>query len=121
MKLSAEQFKELSASFGAAVTADDHERRRTARIELQARVSVTPIVGQRRGASKDVTVCDFSPRGMSFLNDAAMNHDDQFVAHIPRRGGGTVDLLCTVLHVRTITEKQHRIGVEFTCSLDPQR
>src|SRR4051794_25940173 len=110
MKLSAEQFAELAASFGGnGDGAETHEKRRAARLELQARVQIVPIISGHPPPPVDVDVCDFSIRGLSFLNATAMNPGDQFITELPRQSGGRVRLLCTVANSRPAPQRGFRI------------
>jgi hypothetical protein len=122
MKLSAEQFAELAASFNAKASTTEHDRRRAARMELQANIKIMPVLGEGRLGAIHVMVSDFSARGIAFLHTSAMTQGQQFVAELPRTSGGTIELLCTVMHCGTIGHNAYRVGAEFTCSLqnDPK-
>jgi hypothetical protein len=120
MKLSAEQFAELAASFTSGDQASDtRERRRAARIELHARVKIIPVIAGRRLEPVLVEVYDFSARGICFLHATAMTVGDQFVTELPRQGGGRVQLLCSVANVQKVSPPAYRIGAEFICSVQP--
>lgn len=119
MRLSAEQFARLSATFGGHDASACHERRRAPRVQLQSQVQITFIQDGRRSAAISVTVCDYSARGISFLHDEPMHGGDQFVAMLPLKHGGMVDLLCTVANCHPISSELVRIGAEFTCVLAP--
>src|SRR5690242_943633 len=116
MKLSAEQFAELASSFGALDPAQKHERRRATRLELHARVTITPVVAGKRGEPLQVAICDFSARGISFLHEKAVNAGQQFITQLPRKSGGIVHFLCTVMHSKPVSDKVFRVGAEFTCT-----
>src|SRR5262245_25173441 len=117
MKLSAEQFAELASSFGATESDDKHEQRRAARMELHARVKITPL--EASGARKviDVAICDFSPRGIAFLRDCAMQSGQQFLTQLPGKSGGSVWLLCEVRHCEAANESLCRKAAEFRCTV----
>jgi c-di-GMP-binding flagellar brake protein YcgR len=118
MKLSAEQFAELAASFNAKESPTEHDRRRAARMELQANIKITPVQSGKRLSAMHVMVCDFSARGIAFIHTVAMTAGQQFVAELPRSsGGGAIELLCTVAHCSEVGRNAYRIGAEFTCSL----
>jgi hypothetical protein len=116
MRLSAEQFAELTASFSGQQSSR-HERRRAARMELQAKMKITPIVAGKRGVSSFAALCDFSARGLCILQSEAMESGQQFITEMPRKSGGNIELLCTAMHSRSITPSLYRIGAEFTCTL----
>ncbi|HEY1629068.1 MAG TPA: PilZ domain-containing protein [Tepidisphaeraceae bacterium] len=120
MKLSAEQFAELAASFNAKASTTEHERRRAQRMELQANIKITPVQAGTRLNATHVMVCDFSARGIAFLHTTAMTPGQQFVAELPRNGGGVVELLCTIMHCTDVGTNAFRIGAEFTCTLQTE-
>lgn len=113
MKLSAEQFAEITASFGGQQAARTHDRRRAARLELQANVKITQIVSGQSHDPIFVTISDFSARGIGFIHCAEMTPGQQFVIELPRRTGGRVELLCTVIHCREVAPRTFCIGAEF--------
>jgi c-di-GMP-binding flagellar brake protein YcgR len=118
MRLSAEQFAELAASFDARQPVRTHERRRAARLELHARLTIVPISDEQPQDPVKVAVCDFSARGIAILYHAQMVCGQQFVAHMPRKDGvGCVSLLCTVRHCHSSGPDYYRVGAEFTCVL----
>lgn len=119
MRLSAEQFAELAASFEGYAETETEERRRAPRLELQTRIRITPTEFGDRLPPVDVTVCDFSARGIAFLQPTPMQPGQQFVTTLPRKHGGSVELLCTVAHCTQVSNQLHRIGAEFTCTLSP--
>jgi hypothetical protein len=119
MKLSAEQFAELASTFGAQGSPVKHDRRRANRMELRAKMLVTPIVSGQRLAPMEVMACDFSARGFAFLNPSAISNGKQLVARLPRRSGGQIEFLCTVVHCEAVGTSTYRIGAEFTCTLQP--
>lgn len=117
MKLSAEQFAELAASFNATPSQTKHERRRAARMDLQAKVRIYPMADGERLAALTVVVSNFSARGLSFVYSKGMESGTQFITELPRKGGGTVEMLCTVAHsVKVGDSDLFRIGAEFTCA-----
>ncbi|HMB96777.1 MAG TPA: PilZ domain-containing protein [Tepidisphaeraceae bacterium] len=122
MKLSAEQFAELAATFNAKASPTEHDRRRAARMELQANIKITPIHSGNRLSAMHVIVSDFSARGIAFLHATPMPLGQQFITELPRKSGGVVELLCTVAHCSIIGHNAYRVGAEFTCALqtDPK-
>lgn len=120
MKLSAEQFAELAASFNATPTKGNHERRRAARMDLQARIRIHPMADGRRQDPVSVIVSNFSARGLSFINPTSIEMGTQFITALPRKGGGSVEMLCTVVHSHHAGPNAWRIGAEFTCAAPTQ-
>lgn len=114
MKLSAEQFAELEATFKPQGSPRRLDRRRANRTDLRARIRITPIAAGEQLESFEVMVCDFSARGIAFLHSTPMVDSDQFITQLPRRSGGSVQLLCTVMHCVEISADEFRIGADFT-------
>lgn len=117
MKLSAEQFAELAASFDARQSTTTHERRRAARLDLTARVKIIPIVSGKRLAPTQIMVCNFSARGLSFIYEQPMERGRQFITELPRKSGGVLEMLCTVVHSDPVGSNAYRMGAEFTCTV----
>jgi c-di-GMP-binding flagellar brake protein YcgR len=118
MKLSAEQFADLVASFpGSVKPAERHERRRAARIELRAHVTIRMLNGQALSEPSTVTAINFSPRGLGLLLDEPLAAGTNFVTELHRKSGGSVLFLCSVMHCRPAPGEKFQAGVEFTCVL----
>ena len=118
MKLSAEHFAELAASFQGRETTK-HDQRRASRLEIRAKVKIIPVISGQWLDPVEVLVCDFSARGISFLFSSDMEHGRQFVTELPRKAGGSVLILCTVMHARSVGTNTFRVGAEFTCPAHP--
>jgi hypothetical protein len=118
MKLSAEQYAQLAASFEGGEPAIP-DRRRAARLDIQARVKITPIVSGQRQAPMTVIVSNFSPRGLSLMHPTGMAPGEQFITELPRKEGGIVELLCTVAHCVPVNGESFKVGAEFTCTVRP--
>jgi hypothetical protein len=119
MRLSAEQFAELVAVLRSdrAQPRRQHEKRRCHRIAINASIPIELILDGRRSPAIDVTVRDFSTRGMCLLYHSPLENGQQFICILRRHSGGHVALLCTVVQCRRLTDKFFGIGAEFTCTL----
>lgn len=115
MKLSAEQFAELAASFKTQPSTTTHERRRAARLDLNAQIRIRPVDEADTLTACYVNVSNFSARGISFVHNIQLETGAQFITELPRKNGGQVELLCTVAHVEPAGPNSFRIGAEFTC------
>jgi hypothetical protein len=118
MKLTAEQFADLAASFQpdrAATT--EHERRRAARLELDAHVNIRMLVDAKPAAQTSVQIHDFSSRGIAIHYRTPLPHGSQFIVELQRQSSGCVSMLCTVMHCRQLQPNCYKIGAEFTCVL----
>ncbi len=118
MKLSAEQFADLTASFKPdAQQPRQHERRRAARLALEARVIVRLLGDGKLSGPIGVGIHDFSSRGIAILHKTALVKGSQFVVELQRQSGGCVSMLCTVMHCRQVQPHCYKVGAEFTCVL----
>lgn len=117
MKLSAEQFSDLLSTFYAADQSHRNQRR-ASRVALQARIQVIPIVEGLRLPSLSVSTCDFSARGLSFMHEKPFTPGDQIVVVLPRKSGGSVELLSEVVRSARTRSELCRVGVEFTCAIN---
>ena len=122
MKLSAEQFADLAASFAPADRARAcKERRRAPRLELSATLAVRVLNrDEQLGRAVTVQVEDFSSRGLAVLYPARLEPGSRFVVQLARQSGGVAVMLCTVMHVRHVRRVEgelFRVGAEFTCQL----
>jgi hypothetical protein len=118
MKLSAEQFADLAASFESADrTRPGKERRRAPRLELAASLPVRLLRDDKLGRAVTVPVQDFSSRGLAILYPARLDAGSRFVVQLARQSGGVAVMLCTVMHARRVGDELFKIGAEFTCQL----
>jgi hypothetical protein len=116
MKLSAEQYRELAASFGLCESGQGHERRRAGRVALNASATCSLIDDGQVGEPRCVQVKDFSPRGLGIIVPEMMHPGSQFVLTLARQSGGNVSILCTVAQCRPC-DQGFLIGAELTCTL----
>lgn len=122
MRLSAEQFADLAASFQPESTRSERqERRRSARLELEARVNIRMLHDGKLGSATAVDIHDFSSRGIAIHHHTPIPSGDQFVVELERQSGGCVSMLCTVMHSRQLQPHVYKIGAEFTCVLAEHR
>jgi hypothetical protein len=124
MKLTAEQFADLSASFSPGYTKQSRqERRRAARLELEAHLTIRSIDGPLFRRSVPVRVVDFSSRGIAILHETPLPVGSQFVVQMQRDSGGSILMLCTVLHQQPGEGSLYKMGAEFTRQLseDPDK
>ncbi len=118
MRLSAEQFAEfVSVMDHMKSPAAEQDKRRSARMELQAQVPITFISDDEPPKASVVEVRDFSARGIAVLHDSALPIGQQFIVELRRLKGRSISLLCTVVHSRPLADGKFNIGAEFTCVL----
>jgi hypothetical protein len=118
MRLSAEQFAEfVSVLDNLKSPAAHHDKRRSARMELQAQVPISLISDDEPAKACVVCVRDFSARGIAILHENALPIGQQFILELRRLKGRSISLLCTIVHSRTLGDGKFSIGAEFTCVL----
>jgi hypothetical protein len=119
MRLTAEQFADLAASFHPERRKGpkQHERRRAPRMELEASIALRVVQDGKLAPPLVVRVFDFSPRGLGLFHSEPIAQGTQFVVQMERQTGGYVSMLCTVMHSRAVAGERFKIGVEFTCQL----
>jgi hypothetical protein len=119
MRLSAEQFAEFVSVLDnlKSPAAAQHDKRRSARMELQAQVPITFISDDQPAQPCVVCVRDFSSRGIAILYDTALAIGQQFIVELRRLKGRSISLLCTIVHSRPMDDGRFNIGAEFTCVL----
>lgn len=118
MRLSAEQFAEfVSVLDNMKSPAAEQDKRRSARMELQAQVPITLISDDETAKASIVEVRDFSARGIAVLHDSALPMGQQFIVELRRLKGRSISLLCTIVHSRPLADGKFNIGAEFTCVL----
>jgi hypothetical protein len=118
MRLSAEQFAELVAMLqDRRGKAYPGEKRRSARVSVQARISIELISAEQRQPSYSVNVRDISSRGIAILHPTPLLSGQQFVCSLSRHRGGSLQLLCTVTNSRRLPGGEYHVGAEFTCTV----
>jgi hypothetical protein len=51
------------------------------------------------------------------MHTFTMEQGRQFITEFPRKSGGVVEVLCTVIHCVPVGNNVWRSGAEFTCQL----
>lgn len=116
MKLSAEQYADLLSSFEECDTRR-FDNRKAARVELKARIKIIPMIDGEPREPVHVMTCDFSARGISFIHGSEMRPGQQFITELPRKSGGTAELLCVVKRCKELGSDSFRIAAEFDCAV----
>ena len=109
----------LTEQHGKIVDALRHDRpadnRRAVRYEHRVRAEIYPCIDGQLGGALTVQLEDFSHRGLSFHFKGTMLRGEQFVFRLPRADAEKTSVLCTVAYCRQSSEKEFRVGAEFTC------
>src|SRR5690349_10733385 len=105
MRLSAEQFAEfVSVLDNLKSPAAQQDKRRSARMELQAQVPIAFISDDEPARPAVVCIRAFSARGIAILHDHALPMGQQFIVELRRLKGRSISLLCTIVHSRPLAE-----------------
>lgn len=116
MELSAEEFSRLVSHLdGGAATAGEEDHRRATRVSRQVQITIVEIAKGVPQAPTTVRVKNLSSRGLGFVRDRAMATGSQFLVHITRELLTPIELLCTVVHCRQLSNEIYSVGAEFTC------
>ncbi len=114
MRLPDEIFEEACMTLGVGPPeTDELYRRRCHRFPAQAEVTVYPA-GILQVRPRTVTLVNLSAAGVCLVDDVTSHNGQQLVIELPRVGGNTFAILCTVRQSRLTTHGQYRVGVEFT-------
>lgn len=110
--------EEVAMALGA-VQADTSEprRRRANRYAVGGSVLIKPY-GVVNSTRREVQLVDISAVGICILDRLMTSAGNQFVVYLPRIGGDTIDVICTVRQARLATNGAFRVGAEFTGEAD---
>ena len=114
MRLPDEVFEEACMTLGVGPPeTDELYRRRCDRFPVEAEVTVYPA-GILQVRPRTVTLVNISAAGVCVVDDVTSHNGQQFVLELPRIGGNTFSILCTVRQSRLTSHGQYRVGAEFT-------
>jgi len=117
MELTPRQFAELVHQLKGSSRFGGHgDQRRAARVEQQSRVTIAPLVDGRPRPDEPVLVKNVSSRGLGFVWSRKVKAGSQFLVRLPRQGGDTEDLLCTVVRCETVKKGTYLLGAEFVAA-----
>jgi hypothetical protein len=120
MQLVAQDYGEILAALKAATDTKGHERRTTARMEVQAQVKLLPYCDGTTGKPFTCLTRDLSFKGIGLLQCKQSPRGSQFVIELPRRNAeAPLTLLCTVMYCRELAEGLYNVGASFNAVYDP--
>ena len=116
MDLSSQIFAEVVAGLkGAAVdSAAGAERRRASRMQIEAKLQITPTTGPRANKRIDVLTRDISYSGLGFLAGIALAAGQEIIVHVPRRNRPPVLIRACVRFAAPLADGIHVVGAHFT-------
>lgn len=118
MQLLAQDYAEVLAALKALTDAKGHERRTTARMEVQAQIKVFPF---KDGKITDPYTCltrDLSFKGVGLFQSKQPARGSQFVVELPRQENQPLTLLCTVMYARPMADGLYNVGAAFNSVYD---
>ena len=114
MRLPDEVFEEACMTLGVGPPeTDELYRRRCDRFPVEAEVTVYPA-GILQVRPRTVTLVNISAAGVCIVDNVTSHNGQQLVMELPRVGGNTFSILCTVRQSRLSAHGQYRVGAEFT-------
>jgi hypothetical protein len=105
----------------APKSGDGAEGRRASRIQVEAQVSIWPIIDGSPGAVLTALARDLSLTGIGLFQTLPMKPKDQFVLRLPRRKAEPLLLLCEVAFVKTVADGLYGVGASFSSILEQQK
>ena len=121
MQLAAQDYAEVVAALKALNDTKGHERRTSARMEVQAQVKLYPFVNGQVGQPFTAMTRDVSFRGIGLLQSKPSPSGTQFVVVLPKQIGKPLPMLCVVMYSRPLADGLYNIGAAFTQQFDFDR
>jgi hypothetical protein len=118
MQLLAQDYAEVLAALKALTDTKGHERRTTARMEVQAQVKIFPF---KDGKIEDPYTCltrDLSFKGVGLFQAKNAPRGSQFVVMLPRQENEVLTILCTVMYSRPMADGLYNVGAAFNSIYD---
>src|SRR5215213_10073757 len=118
MQLLGQDYAEIVAALKALTDTKGHERRTTARMEVQAQVKIFPF---KDGKTTDPYTCltrDLSFKGVGLFQSRQPARGSQFVVVLPRQENEPLSLLCTVMYARAMADGLYNVGAAFNSVYD---
>ena len=118
MQLAAQDYAEVVAALKALNDTKGHERRTSARMEVQAQVKLYPFVNGQVGQPFTAMTRDVSFRGIGLLQSKPSPSGTQFVVVLPKQVGKPLPMLCVVMYSRPLADGLYNIGAAFSQQFD---
>ena len=112
MRLSAENLVRIASAWHSA-SEPGHECRHDARLELRGSVAISIITDGQPGPAFGARVYDISAGGVGLLVHQPLSKTDPIMLCLPLEDEAPVNMICTVRHVRKVSEHLYRIGTSF--------
>jgi hypothetical protein len=118
MQLLAQDYAEIVAALQAEKDSKGQERRTAVRMEVQAKISISPVVGGKLGTPFTCLTRDVSFKGLGLFQAKPSPRGSQFVIRLPRHGGEPLALVCTVMYCRELADGLFNVGAAFAGPYD---
>ena len=115
VKLPPQQLAEVvNALQASAAAANNAEKRRAARMEVQGNVLVVPL-GKDGAVGKSFTAItrDISFVGVGLMQSKALEQGQQIIVRLPRGTRAALIMLCVVMYTRPLADGLYVVGAEF--------
>jgi hypothetical protein len=117
LTLNPHQFANVLESLRKAGSTGGSDKRRTTRMEVQARITLATLTSDGPGKCFSALTRDVSMSGVGFFQHFPSELGSQFLACFPF-GKGTLVLMCTTKFCRVMAEGMFGVGAEFTSLAD---
>jgi hypothetical protein len=114
MQLLAQDLGDILTALRAAQDTTGHERRRSARLDVQARVEVVPFEDGHLGRAFTCMTRDVAFKGLGLLQSRRAARGSQFVITLPKGGDESMSILCTVMYCRELADGIYNVGATFS-------
>jgi hypothetical protein len=118
MQLLAQDYGDILGALKALNDTKGHERRTTARMDVQAQVKLFPLKDGKLGPAFTCLTRDLSFKGIGLFQARQSPRGSQFVVMLPRKDGDSLSLLCTVMYCRALADGLYNVGATFNCPYD---
>jgi hypothetical protein len=118
MQLPAQHFGDVLAVLRAAQDSKGHEQRVSSRMDVQAQVKVIPFKDGALAAPFTCMTRDLSFKGVGLLQSRLAEPGSQFVVMLPKPGGASMPVLCTVMYCRALADGIYNVGATFSRKYD---
>lgn len=95
------------------------EKRRSTRMQVQAKVDATRIVQGRVAQSFSLLTRDISMMGLGLIQGVRVEAGDELVVILPRLKGPAFHVIVAVRHCRDLADNLYSVGTEFIRTVPP--
>lgn len=114
MELSAELLESVLSSVRSDPARGAAENRKSPRVPLRCRVTITPVEGGSLGAPMHVWTRDISRGGVGLVCSKYVRTGTKFLVQLPRRFEKPVPILCIVRNCTELADDIFAVGATFT-------